>query len=80
MNLSQSFANIIMDMEQSKFPYFTITEVEIIESNDNYTKYRCKVTSKLDSKWSLWSGTSEVDSSKLVSEYRDEKINLLLKD
>jgi hypothetical protein len=80
MDINQSLANIIIEHEQEKFPYFILTQIEIIESTEEIVKYRCKVTSKMDSKWSLWSSTKEINMSKLISENRDVKLNFLLEN
>ena len=75
---SQTLANIIMEAEQKKLPYFDVTEVEIIEYNGSTVKYRVKISSRYDKKWSMCEPSSEIDVSKLITELRDNKIKLIL--
>jgi hypothetical protein len=76
----QSFANIIMEFEQKKLPYFNVSEIEIIKADNTIVKYRIKISSKHDSKWSKWEPSSEIDVSKLVTESRDEKLKIILEN
>ena len=76
----QSFANIIMEFEQKKLPYFNVSEIEIIKVDNTIVKYRIKISSKYDTKWSKWEPSSEIDVSKLVTELRDEKLKIILEN
>jgi predicted RNase H-like nuclease (RuvC/YqgF family) len=76
----QSFANIIMEFEQKKLPYFNVSEIEIIKADNTIVKYRIKISSKYDTKRSKWEPSSEIDVSKLVTELRDEKLKIILEN
>lgn len=69
-----------MEYEQKSIPYFNVTEVEIIETSETKVKYKIKISSKYDSKWSKWEPTHEMDLSKLITELRDEKLKLILEN
>ena len=77
---SQHLANLIMEFEQKNLPYFNVSEIEIIYSDNHMAIYNIKISSKIDPKWSKWESSNEIDLSKLITQLRDEKINLILED
>jgi hypothetical protein len=67
-----------MEEEQKNLPYFDVTEIEIIESKDDIVKYRVKISSRYNSKWSMWEPVNTINTSTLITELREEKLKLLL--
>ncbi len=80
MTQNEALACMIMDVEQKKYPYYIITQIEILNTDQEKIEYRCKVSSKLDPKWSIWDSKNNINLSELVSKIRDEKISTILGD
>jgi hypothetical protein len=75
---SQTIANAIMDIEQKNYPYYLISEVEIIEYTETIIKYHVTICSKLDPKYKLVSTQRTIELSKLLADYRDNIIEIIL--
>ena len=75
---SQVIANAIMDIEQKNYPYYLISEVEITEYTEPIIKYRVTICSKLDPKYKLVSSQRTIELSKLLEDYRDNLIEIIL--
>jgi hypothetical protein len=75
---SQVIANAIMDIEQKNHPYYLISEVEITEYTETIIKYRVTICSKLDPKYKLVSTQRTIELSKLLEDYRDNLIEIIL--
>jgi hypothetical protein len=77
---SQAIANAIMDIEQKNYPYYLISEVEITGYTEKVIKYRVTICSKLDpkSKYKLVSSQKTIELSKLLEDYRDNLIEIIL--
>jgi hypothetical protein len=69
-----------MDIEQKNYPYYLISEVEIIEYTEKVIKYHVTICSKLDpkSKYKLVSSQKTIELSKLLADYRDNLIEIIL--
>ena len=75
---SQVIANAIMDIEQKNYPYYLISEVEITGYTEKVIKYRVTICSKLDPKYKLVSTQKTIELSKLLEDYRDNLIEIIL--
>ena len=75
---SQTIANAIMDIEQKNYPYYLISEVEITGYTEKVIKYRVTICSKLDPKYKLVSPQRAIELSKLLADYRDNIIEIIL--
>ncbi len=75
---SQVIANAIMDIEQKNYPYYLISEVEITGYTEKVIKYRVTICSKLDPKYKLISTQKTIELSKLLADYRDNLIEIIL--
>lgn len=80
MTQNEALACMIMEIEQKNFPYFLITQIEILNTDQENIKYKCRITSKMDSKWSIWDSTKKIKLSELIIKLRDEKIDSILGD
>lgn len=75
---SQTIANAIMDIEQKNYPYYLISEVQITGYTETIIKYRVTICSKLDPKYKLVSPQRTIELSKLLADYRDNIIEIIL--
>jgi hypothetical protein len=75
---SQTIANAIMDIEQKNYPYYLISEVQITEYTEKVIGYRVTICSKLDPKYKLVSPQRTIELSKLLADYRDNIIEIIL--
>jgi hypothetical protein len=76
--MTSIIANAIMDIEQKNYPYYLISEVEITEYTETIIKYYVTICSKLDPKYKLVSTQRTIELSKLLADYRDNIIEIIL--
>lgn len=75
---TQLVAEAIMDIEQSNYPYYLVTEIQILESTESEVNYRITITSKFDAKYKIDSGIRKIEFTKVRSYYRDNLIQKIL--
>ena len=77
---SQVIANLLMDIEQKKWPYANINNVDILSDSGEFIEYRVHITSRIDPKWVLSDSIKKINISEIITEIRDDKLKILLED
>lgn len=74
-----SIANAIMDFEQKNYPYYLVSEVEIVSFDEHEISYRITICSKLDPKYRIQKSAKKIKISQIIQESRDNLIEEILK-
>ena len=73
----KSIVFTIIDIEQEKYPYYIVDNINILNINDDIVSYLIDISSKLDAKYRLTINKS-INLSSLIEKIRDRKIDILI--